>query len=83
MYDVPQSDIHTVVVDAAVVRGQRPPHYFRGAEQPDAALVGSAYRVQSSSAAARRSPTTGTASTPTPPTVPQGDDDDLAQQLAR
>ena len=82
MYDVPQSDIHTVVVDAAVVRGQRPPHYFRGAEQPDAALVGSAYRVQTS-AAARRSPTTGTASTPPPPTVPQGDDDDLAQQLAR
>jgi ATP-dependent protease Clp ATPase subunit len=37
MYDVPQSDIHTVVVDAAVVRGEVPARYYRGGERVAAA----------------------------------------------
>jgi len=57
MYDVPQSDIHTVVVDAAVVQGKRPAHYFRGEEQPSASLIGADLARQRAEAAkASRTP---------------------------
>jgi len=51
MYDVPQSDIHTVVVNAAVVHGKRPAHYFRGEEQPSASLIGAELARQRAEAA--------------------------------
>ena len=90
MYDVPQSDIHTVVVDAAVVTGQRPPHYFRGSEQPSADLVGAARAAAGAAtntaggigSLGGRGPTPsgdGGFRGPSPPT----DDDELAQQMAR